>query len=567
MANFLQDTFTAADSTALTAHTPDIGGSWVVHGSSSGTPAAAITSNRLAGGWNLYGAYYNDATPASADYTVAADVRTNGTSDTSSGGGVFARLSSAASLTGYLVRMRSNQFSFQRFVTGSLTALGTVSYTPASGVDYRLYLTCEGSTISVKCQRLDNSQWINGSGSEVGTETNMFSVTDGGVTAAGHAGVAARLAIYTFDNFAAGTGASEFTESVTSTMSLGQSQNAGESKVASSTLNFSLSTVGFNIIQARQVPENILSLTQSAVVSGLVNATNSILSLSSLASASLLGPQPVSQDLGLGQEVDVVFGVPHSAPWGVAGIAQNLGLSGSAFNSATLEVSQDLGLTQVAFGSLALSSEISFVQAVSGGIGYDRSQTISLSQSVSLSGSEWVRSLTSTFAATSASLGWNGNDSCFRRFGIDSRPQAAGKFSLFSTDGQHSIVLRNPEVDNVRRSTYDRVVRETRGGDLIVYKDSSWNTLQTLLFTVIALKRDTLSNLQTFLSNTLGQEIVLVDWLGEEWSGVVINSDETITEDRDGYWTLPLEFEGNKLPGSGSYQSLGLSQSATATVV
>ena len=570
MANFLVDSFTDTNGTALTAHTPDTGGTWTAHGSSIGTPSASIQSNEVAGTWGLYGAYYNTATPSSADYSVTVDVRTDGTTDTSSGGGVFARLSSAASLTGYLVRMRSNGFGIQRFVSGSTTNLATIGYTPTASVNYRLTLTCAGTLITVKCQRLDNGNWIDNTGSEVGTETSMFSAADiGGPSAAGFAGIAGRLAIYKFDNLEAGDGTQEFTKSVSSTLTL--TSNAVENALtasASNTISFNQSAVPFNVIQDREVPENTLDLEGVATLSGLLNIANSELEFVSSATGSLFDPdKSVSQDLGLSQSASVVFGVPWQAPWGVAGVTQDLGIVSGVINDFGLDISQNLGLTDEAIASYGLDSTLSLTQSVSGGIGYEVEQDLSLTQAATRGGSEWVRSVTSTLAATSGVLGWNGNDPCFRRFGTDSRPQASGKLSLFSQDGLYSIILRNPEVDNIRRSSYDRVLRETRGGDLIVYRDSSWNTVQTLQFTITATKRSTLSSLQTFFLNTLGQEIILVDWLGEEWSGVVTNPDETYTEDRDGYWTIPFTFEGSKLTGSSTQHNLGLSQSATATVV
>lgn len=224
--SFVIDTFTDTGGTAFTAHTPDVGGDWFAHPSSIGTPVASIASNRLAGSWGLYGAYYNDETPPSADYRVTVDVQRDGTIDTGSGGGVFARLQTTAPLDGILVRMRSNGFYLEIFdgTGGGPVATHSVSYTPATGVDYRLTLDVSGNDISVKAQRQDNSNWINSSGSEVASEVNMISVTDSTVTAAGHVGIAGRLAIYNFDNFGTGQ-VQEFTENVS--QSLGLSQEAG----------------------------------------------------------------------------------------------------------------------------------------------------------------------------------------------------------------------------------------------------------------------------------------------------------------------------------------------------
>ena len=570
MAEFVVDTFTDTDATALTAHTPDTGGTWVAHGSSIGTPTAPIVSNRLdASNWGLYGAYYNNATPSSADYIVGVDVQTDGTVDITSGGGVFARLSSSATLTGYLVRMQDAQFLFQKFVSGSATTLGTKSYTPVSNQDYRLYLSCQGTTISVKCQRLDNLNWINSSGVEQAGETTIFSVTDASIGSAGFAGIAGRLAIYGFDNYAAGdTGdiAVEYSESVTSTLSLVGGVNEIE-EVVEDTLLLNSAITFFNVIQDRQTPTSVLALTSEVTLSGLIQGEQHVLALTSEATNFLLDTQTPSSTLALTQEATVVFGVPHAAPWGVGGVSQTLSLTGGITNVADRVATTTMSLTQEAIASYGLDSVLAFTQTVSAGIGEDIEQDLGISQVVGRGGSEWLRSITSNAGFTSAGNGWNGNDACFRRFGSSGGPSSAGKLTLFSKDGLYSIILRNPEIDNTRRVAFDRVLRETRGGNLTVYRDQSWNVVQTLLFTIVALKRSTLDDLQTFFLNTLGQEINLVDWLGEEWSGVVTKPDETATEDRNGWWTIAFEFEGSKLDSSGSFQNLNLTSVASATVV
>lgn len=571
MANFVDDTFTDSDSTALTAHTPDIGGTWTVHGSSLGTPAASITSNEIGDvtTWNAYGAYYNTATPSpGADYIVSVDVETDGTADTTSGGGVWARLSSSATLTGYLARLQSGRVFFQKFVSGAATTLGSVSHSFAANEKYRLQLECAGTVISVKCQRLSNGNWINSSGVEQASETTYYSVTDAGVASAGFAGIAGRFQIYKFDNFWAGDGitSSTFTESVSNTLSFSAALNETAEEV-SNTASLVSEITFFNVVQDRQVPENVLAFTQSAEVDGLIQSRLSTLALTQLAVGELFGQPEISQNLGLTSTASVVFGVPHSAPWGVGAVAQDLGLSQNFNNTPSPNATSTLALTDEAVGSYGFESTLSFTQSVLAGIQYEVEQEISFVSSVSRGGSIWNRSGSNAMVLTSAGNGFDNNDKCGRRYGNASALVSAGRLTLFSKDGQYSVILRNPEIDNLRRTAFDRVVRETRGGDLIVYRDSSWNVVQTLLFSITALKRTTLDSLQTFFLNTLGEEITLVDWLGEEWSGVVTKPDETFTEDRDGYWTFAFEFEGTKQTGSSSAQYLGLTSVASATVV
>ena len=572
MANFVADTFTDTDSTALTAHTPDTGGTWTVHGSSIGTPTVPIVSNKLdASSWGLYGAYYNTATPPSADYVVAVDVQTDGTSDTTSGGGVFARLSSSATLTGYLVRLQAGRLFFQKFVSGTATTLGSQAYSAVSNQDYRLYLSCIGTTISVKCQRLDNLNWINSSGVEQASETNVFSVTDSSVTLAAFAGIAGRNAIYGFDNYAAGddgTLSSTFEETVTSTMTFVENLNGLEELVVDDLSSLAGEITFFNVEDDREVPETTLALVSTVIMEGLIQGEGSTLSLSGLAVGELFGQPELADTLGISDVATGVLGVPHSAPWGVGGVAQTLSFVSDFTTARPASASNTLTLTDEAIASYGLDSTLAFVSTVSGGISHPVEQDLGITQVISRAGSEWVRSATSSMTLSSSANAWSGDDKCFRRLGSSNVPiAAAGDLTLTSLDGAYSIVLRNPETDNSRRTAFDRVLRETRGGDLIVFRDTGWNVVQTLLFTITAIKTTTLSNLQTFFLNTLGKEISLTDWLGEEWTGVVTRPDETFTEDRDGYWTFAFEFEGSKADGSFVYQNLGLTQEVSQTVV
>ena len=222
--SFVNDTFTDANSTALTAHTPDTGGAWLAHPSSLGTPAAAIGGNRLGGTWGLYGAYYNNATPPSADYSVSVDVQNGGTLDNAVGAGCMIRLSSLASLTCYMARIRSGSIVLEKYVSNSLTSLGSVSYTLTNNEDFRLTLKGLGTAITVKVQRLSNGNYINSSGIEQAGETDLISATDSGVTSADFVGITGRLAVWTFDNFSTKV-PTEYTESVSQSLGVSQANS------------------------------------------------------------------------------------------------------------------------------------------------------------------------------------------------------------------------------------------------------------------------------------------------------------------------------------------------------
>lgn len=566
MAVFLEDTFTDTNGTALTSHTPDDGGTWVEHGVSIGTPTGQIQSNQLAGDFGLFALYYNDETPPSADYRAFLTVDLQSTGDSANGGGLAMRLDTGTPLECYLCRIRSGSIVLESFVAGSSSTLATVTHS-FSAEAYVMEFEIIGTAITIYVQRVSNGNYINSSGTEVGSKTAAISTTDSDISAAGVIGIGSRSTFYQFDDLQVETTETEFTESVSSTITFSQDMFQGGQHSAENTMNLNSQIVFFNVVEDRQVPESNLALVQEVILAGLIQGRISNLEFEQEAIGELLGTQTPSSNLGLTQEAVVVFGVPHSAPWGLGAVSQTLELVSDFDNISEREEESILAFTDEAIASYGLDSTLAFVQSVNGGVGEDIEQELGISQTVSRAGSEWVRSLSSTMTITSSGNGWNGNDKCFRRFGESSGPAASGgTLTLFSQDGLYSVVLRNPEIDNSRRTAFDRVLRETRGGNLIVYRDTDWNVVQTLLFTIVALKRSTLDDLQTFFLNTLGEEITLVDWLGEEWSGVVTRPNETVTEDREGYWTLPFEFEGTKQQGSSGAQNLGLSQEASAIV-
>jgi len=234
--------------------------------------------------------------------------------------------------------------------------------------------------------------------------------------------------------------------------------------------------------------------------------------------------------------------------------------------SAPIAASNTLALTHEAIASYGLDSTMALVSSATGGLGKSLISAMTLSQAYSTAGSQWLRSSSSTMAMSSSAGSYNTNDRCGRR-NSPSGPVARGRLTLHSNDGQYSITLRNPEIDNVRRSAFDRIVRESRNGKLFVYRDANWNVIQTLLYTIVAEKRVTLDSLQTFFLSTLGNEITLIDWLGEEWTGVITTPDEIATEDREGYWTFSFTFEGSKNDAHSGSQFLNLSQEATQVLV
>lgn len=110
------------------------------------------------------------------------------------------------------------------------------------------------------------------------------------------------------------------------------------------------------------------------------------------------------------------------------------------------------------------------------------------------------------------------------------------------------LILRMPNLGNLDRLAMTRINRETRGGTLIVFANPIWPKVQTLLLSFSGLSNTQAQDLLTFMDNYLGQKIRLIDWEDREWVGVIVNPSDPIVQDGPGCQkTASFEFEGAKV--------------------
>ncbi len=128
------------------------------------------------------------------------------------------------------------------------------------------------------------------------------------------------------------------------------------------------------------------------------------------------------------------------------------------------------------------------------------------------------------------------------------------------------IILRNPEFLDRNSLTFARINRVTRGGTLILFTDPIWPKFQTLTLDIKLLKLADVDALKSFLAATLGQEIILTDWLGQNWTGVITNPQTDIAQTGRSLWQVTLIFEGEEGILSGKDDSLTLTDTVTTTV-
>ena len=107
-----------------------------------------------------------------------------------------------------------------------------------------------------------------------------------------------------------------------------------------------------------------------------------------------------------------------------------------------------------------------------------------------------------------------------------------------------TVTLRAPALGNKDRLSFNRVLRETRGGTLIVFADPMWPKIQTLVLNFVGLTQSEAQDLLTFMETYLGQEVGMIDWEQRYWTGIITVPDQPVTEDSRGRFSASFEFEG-----------------------
>lgn len=174
MAQFASATFTGTDGTELSVADAN----WVKHAFNSAYDFV-IVGNRvrhLSTTAVASSEYYHTGTPASADYSVSADLYIASAAGGDNGNGVAARLDPAA-LTFYFARYNGagDVWQMYKWVAGSATQLGSnVAESLSASTTHEVRLECAGTAIKLYKQ---------------GSATASISVTDSSITAAGKAGL------------------------------------------------------------------------------------------------------------------------------------------------------------------------------------------------------------------------------------------------------------------------------------------------------------------------------------------------------------------------------------------
>lgn len=321
---------------------------------------------------------------------------------------------------------------------------------------------------------------------------------------------------------------------------------------------FDLLLGGINSIQSP------LGLEQTVKVFGYEYPISE-LELQGLAEASFPTNRSAQSDLFIAQDVEGRLSVRNVT------IEQELNLEQNASRIMPLTVTSELNLVQS--GSFTdINQQLELVQTVEWGYGYDAESELNLDTLVDKD--QVIGRVVSHTNVVSQAAAWYVENRCnrfkFKTFhgegGVapsPSKPNYANTFLFYSQKDGTILQLRNPEMDDRRRFSFNRVNRSYFDGTLDLYTDQYSVIEQRQLYTIVANKREQLDALQDFLIDNLGLEVWVKDWRGVTWSVVVINPGEVYTEDSEGHWTFDFEVVGVPFDGEPVFQTLPIEDSVS----
>jgi hypothetical protein len=206
-------------------------------------------------------------------------------------------------------------------------------------------------------------------------------------------------------------------------------------------------------------------------------------------------------------------------------------------------------------------STLVFVQTATAGTARATSHDLTLTQTAEVAGI-YLRSVTDTLELTHAGTYTLENTACLTRqyhpfvgFNTDDAttppPATHADLGIATMTLTYpyvtptlTVVLRNPEFGNRDSLMFNRVNRQTRGGTLVVYADSTWPKIQTLQVQVRGLSSQQNADMHTFFSQSLGKEIGLLDHENRQWHGIITDPDAAISQPGRQDYTVSFTFEG-----------------------
>lgn len=113
--------------------------------------------------------------------------------------------------------------------------------------------------------------------------------------------------------------------------------------------------------------------------------------------------------------------------------------------------------------------------------------------------------------------------------------------------GTEQFYIRKPDFGDTYGYDLTRISRRSRGGDLIIGRDSIWPAVKSFSMTFSYLSQPEIDRLLNFMKLSLGKRCRYLNYDNVEWEGFIINPQTEATQVGRSNQTITIEFEGEPL--------------------
>lgn len=108
-----------------------------------------------------------------------------------------------------------------------------------------------------------------------------------------------------------------------------------------------------------------------------------------------------------------------------------------------------------------------------------------------------------------------------------------------------TLTMRAPDHGDEHETTIKRSQNTSRGGTIRYFRDVGWPVVQILKLGFSGLCDDDVSLVFEFLADSTADEIGLLDWLGRQWRGVILDpTGHQVASGRDNDNMMSFDFRG-----------------------
>lgn len=230
-------------------------------------------------------------------------------------------------------------------------------------------------------------------------------------------------------------------------------------------------------------------------------------------------------------------------------LTDTLALTSSAAKTAAAAISHDLSLTQVLERvTNDLRHSLSLTQSVSAQTSKSLSDVLTIAHAI-IGNIVSNQSVSHTLTISHGVVGvTNSVSTCYYApvsSVLPAAPTLTKSSTVTYTCGINSILINAPEIGDTEEMTFQRIVRESAGGTLTGFRQSSWPKSRVLTYTFKNFGcTQTKEDVQAFLRVSLGLQVTLLDYWGRTWVGVITNPDEAYQDISRSTSQITIKFQG-----------------------